>query len=66
MPTTVILALQLFFASGEEIRAEVPMSSLEECLDAAQQAHSIRQHQGKATVAVAVTCYAPTKPQNPA
>jgi len=66
MSQTIALVLQLFFTDGQQVRAEIPMSSLEECFDAAHQAINIRQHQGKPVVAVAVTCFVPVEPKNPA
>lgn len=53
----VVLVLQLFIQGGEQVRAEIPVSSLEECFELAKEAMTIREHKGGPIIGVAAGCH---------
>lgn len=53
----IVLVIQIFFADQRQMRAEVPVISVEECHDAAKQAFAMREYQGELIVAIAAGCH---------
>lgn len=52
-----LLVIQLFFDGGEQQRAEVHVSSLDECIDLSREVFTIREYQGKPVRAISAGCH---------
>lgn len=57
MEPAIVLVLQLFFADAPPVRAEVPVATIQECVDHIPEFLLMRQFQEKEVTALAAGCF---------
>lgn len=57
MEPAIFLVIQLFFADAPQMRAEVPMNTIQECYEHIPEILLIRQYRDKEVTAVGAGCF---------